>query len=469
MLTLSDIEQKETNEVSNKLTRHPIGSLRELCTLAFPLMLSALSGTIMLFIDRLVLAHYNTHVMNAAAAAGVVFAIFQFGSLSVAAIAEVFVGQYNGAKKLSLIAKPVWQMIWFSLMTAPIFIILGIVGPPWLLPQEVLTHEQGFFSWLMFFGPIFPLNAALASFYIGRGKVRLVTASLVLSSLINLVLDILLVFGLGALPAMGAKGAAIATGTAQVANACILLIPFLGKSSRMQYGSNRWQFDVKMFLHCLKIGVPNAVGHMVAIAAWAMVTALLAKTSYEHITLFAISQSIWILLTFITDGNQKAVSAVSANLIGAGQIQSVTKVFKSGIGLMLTLAILLAIPLIAFSDYLVQGFLTEQNVTDESLRALAILSCKWIWLAFLFENTTWIVAGILTSAGDTRFIMVMNAFNAWFFGVLPFYVLVNYFNAPASITMYLLAGFSFINMLTFLNRYWGKKWQRTTRASLVLG
>lgn len=451
---LPEIDSKRSNQYS----------FAKLCMIAFPLMLSALSGTLMLFIDRLVLAQYNAQVMNAAAASGLVFAVFQFGVLSVAAIAEVFVGQYNGAKQYHLLAKPVWQMIWFSAMTTPLFILIGSFGANFLLAEEVLKHDQGFFSWIMYFGPFFGINAALSSFYIGQGKVKYVTFTIIFASLVNLFLDIALVFGFLFIPSLGAKGAALATGLAQVFNAFLLFIPFLGKSTQTHFHSHLWQFDSKMFWQCLKIGYPNAVGHMGSIAAWAVVSTILSKASFEHISIFAISQSIWILLTFITEGNQKAVSTVSANLIGAGKIKALNQVFLSGLCLMATLSCLLAIPLLTFPEYLVQGFLSE-GLTGFELKDMVYASCKWIWLAFIFEGTTWIIAGILTSAGDTRFIMTIHVLNSWIFAVIPYFVLVNYYGATPMTTVYLMVIFSFVNMVAFLQRYRSQKWQ--ARACII--
>jgi MATE family multidrug resistance protein len=48
------------------LTRFPQGSFRELLSISLPLMLSSLSVMSMIFVDRLLLAHYSTEAMNAA-------------------------------------------------------------------------------------------------------------------------------------------------------------------------------------------------------------------------------------------------------------------------------------------------------------------------------------------------------------------------------------------------------------------
>src|SRR5437016_5655252 len=104
-----------------RLTKYPVGSARELWAIAFPLMLTALSGSLMIFVDRLILSHYSTEAMNAVATIGTTCMIFIYGAIGISSIAEVFVGQYNGSKQKSKMGEPAWQMIWFSLMTYPVF------------------------------------------------------------------------------------------------------------------------------------------------------------------------------------------------------------------------------------------------------------------------------------------------------------------------------------------------------------
>jgi len=119
--------------VRGQLTRYSEGSLRELWTISYPLILSMLSVNIMIFIDRLILAKYNTGAMNAAVVSGLIFNIFQCGTVGIASISEVFVGQYNGANKYEKMGEPVWQMIWFSVMTAALFVPLGLFAGPLLI------------------------------------------------------------------------------------------------------------------------------------------------------------------------------------------------------------------------------------------------------------------------------------------------------------------------------------------------
>eukprot|EP01037_Dinobryon_pediforme_P015386 gene15386-15527_t len=74
--------------------------------ISLPLMLTTLSANMMFLLDRLILVRYSIEAMNAVAVAAMSCAIFQFGGVAIASIAEVFVGQYNGAGQHEKTSQP---------------------------------------------------------------------------------------------------------------------------------------------------------------------------------------------------------------------------------------------------------------------------------------------------------------------------------------------------------------------------
>src|SRR5438046_422766 len=111
------------NHPTYQLTRHPIGSLKEIWAVSWPLMLGLLSGALMFFSDRIILANYSVHAMNGAANGGIVGWTALVFPLAIAEITEVFVGRSNGEGNLRAIGRPVWQMLWISLMMLPLLSI----------------------------------------------------------------------------------------------------------------------------------------------------------------------------------------------------------------------------------------------------------------------------------------------------------------------------------------------------------
>ncbi len=445
-----------------QLTRYSEGSVQELWAISYPLILSILSINVMVFFDRLILARYNTGAMNAAVLAWLIFSIFQLGAIGIASIAEVFVGQYNGAKKLNRMGEPVWQMIWFSLMTGFIFIPLGLfAGPLFISNPDYVVEGIPFFKVLMLFGPTFPITAALSSFFIGRGRVKLVMFTTVLSNVLNIILDFLLIFGVDDfVPALGAKGAAIATGVAQMVQVVVLLAVFLRYRHRETHGTHQWKFKPKLFSSILRIGVPNALANVMDAIAWSVLIQILAFVSVNHVTAFTIGDSFSVLFVVGFLGLQKGITTVAANYIGANREEVLSRTLRSSIKIILIIMLFLIIPFFFFSEKLVDLFFNVNSplTLNETLKNQVAIALRWLWVYFMFDAVSWMISGILIAAGDTKFVMWMNSVNAWVFSVIPTVICVIYFGASPIMTWILWATYGFLNAVFFFVRYKNKCW-----------
>lgn len=449
------------NDLTPGLTKYASASLPELATISFPLMLASLSGLLMNFCDRIILAQYSTDAMNAAVTAGMAANVFSYGALGIALIAEVFVGQKNGAGDYREVAKPVWQMVWFSLITAIVFVPCALLFAPLLVPTvEFQGQAIGYFKIWMLFGPAFPLCGALSAFFIGIGRVKIITAVTIIGNAANILLGYAMVFGIGgAIPPMGVNGAALATGISQLLQVAILASVFLNQANRERYGTDNFGFSWPLFKRCLSIGAPNAIGHMIEIAGWAVILRLMAMAGTTYITVLAIGQNLTILFAFASEGLQKGVISIAANLIGANTTRLMTRLIRSSVLLLIIIVAILFFPLAIYPDPIVGFFLRDEFGSQSDLFHLARKTGVWIWLYFLLDGLVWVMAGVLTAHGDTKFIMVANAIAAWCFAVMPTYVAINIFHASPHYAWAIMNIYALLNASFFIwrVRYMRKK------------
>lgn len=446
------LEDRNVLAAPQKLTRYPLGSLRELWAISFPLMISLLSGSLMLFLDRLLLAQNSLDCLNACTNAGILAQALQFPFISIASIAEVFVGQYNGAGQQKRLGEPVWQMIWLSIMTSFFFIPVGLFGGAYIFSDPTYAHlENDFFLWIMLFGPFFCLSAALSTFFIGQGLVKFVTVAAVVANVLNVGMDLLLI------PVWGIAGAAIATGIAQALQSLALFIVFFNQKNRATKGTARWKLNPRRMWECLAIGLPNAVAHALEIFGWWIFFRMMTGLGHEYITVVAVAQSIFFLFTFITEAVSKGASAIAANLIGAKQWDLVWKLLRSGVRFYFQVFLFLGIVLVIYPDPMIRWFLPEEG--KEALLPLIRSACLWVWIFFLFDGITWLVVGLLTAAGDTKFVMKVAGLNVWIFALVPIYFFNVYLGHKADVAWVITAFYGFMNALIFFLRFKTEKWR----------
>ncbi len=222
------------------------------------------------------------------------------------------------------------------------------------------------------------------------------------------------------------------------------------------------RLDRKLFFGSLKVGVPNAVGHSIEIAAWAFVLQFLARVSEIYLTITVIGHTFFALVAFVNEALQKGVSTIAANLIGAKESEKIPTLLKSASKFLIIVVAILAVPLLIYPEIVFKAFLSSE--LDVAFRAevllLARVACLGMWLFCLFDGLAWVLAGILTAGGDTRFIMMMNAFAAWCFIVLPVYLAVMVIDAPPSSVWIIFAVYALANSVAFYWRYRRGRWKR---------
>ncbi|AIK97249.1 MATE family efflux transporter [Candidatus Odyssella acanthamoebae] len=431
-------------------------SLKNLLRISFPMMMTFMSTHVMLFVNRLLLADYSLGAMNGVATAGMVAATFQFGVASVASIAEVFVGQNNGLKHYNKMGESVWQMVWFALATQILFIVIAYGFSDILIPQTLHEHGLIFFKIIMYFGCLQGIFAALSGFYVGQGKTVIVTIAAVIGNLVNLVLNYFLIFGWSdIISPLGATGSAIATVVALLIQSLILFIAFLKKSNRLTFGTHHYHLNISLMKECLRIGMPAAVGHMLEIIAWSIIAHILAALGSDFITIQNLCSTFFLLFSFFTEGLQKGMIAITSNLIGSQQFNKIGPLLRNGMTIHFAVMAFLVIPLFIYPNSLSALFLIS---ADSYLGQEFQLAMRLLWFFFLFDGLVWVISGILVSAGDTKFIMVVNAMTAWVFAVLPVKLITSYADVSAGRVWGIVTVYAFFNFCLFYQRYRSQKW-----------
>ncbi len=460
-------QRKAAMTISNALSKHPEGSLRQLWSISLPLMISTLASLFMIFTDRIFLAHYSFNAFNAATTSGTIAWAFMAGFSMITAMSEVFVAQYNGAKLFEKLGTPVWQMIWVSLFSFAFFIPMGLWGGSVIFSGDLYADlEISYFRWLMFFGPSVALMTAFSGFFIGRGKTSVLIWLAIGANAINIALDWALIFGIpGILPEFGIEGAAIATCIGYFFQAAILALLFFRKLNRDQFGTNRWRLNWPEMKKCFRVGVPQGVFCTLEIIGWALFYWLMTRISEHHITISSICQSFVILFSFFYDGLSRGASAVAGNLIGAGKHHLVSKVLRGGVSLLalfsLTTAIFLVIDPKDTTQLLFFHHLDSAAVTVSPQFESGLATCLIYSFVFLFfEGCRWLLSGLLVAAGDTLFLLIAGPLTVWVFLILPIYLFVVRWSLPVEFAWLLTVVYSLLGLAIYWIRFRQGAWQK---------
>jgi len=437
------------------------GSMGEIMRISLPIILSILSGALMTLADRKCLAHFSTEAMSAAVTASMPIWNLQVAALSLASIAGIFVGQYNGADQKIKVAQPAWQMIWFSLALIPFFFLATYFGEQTLFNHSSVRKEALlYFRWMMPWGWLTPLIGAFSSFFIGRRESFPILIASGLGNGLNIALNIPLIFGWGVVPQMGIEGAAIATIFGQVIQCLILLLFFLSPSNRENFKTHHPSLDFSLFWNCFKLGSPLALDKLMHAAAWNFFFLLIATIGKVPLSVITITQSMLLFFTFVSQGIGKAVSSVTANLVGEKKWDQISLIVRGGILIHFGLFLCYSFFFVVFAQQFITLFLPASVATEgrEEILQQCLYASIFIWCAVLIDGIRWVYIGLLTAVGDTKFLMWVGSLSVWLLAILPIAFLIRFFDMPVIYSWVLSSVYYGIVTLLYAWRFKQQKW-----------
>lgn len=437
--------------------------MRPLFIISLPLMLSSLSGSLMLLCDRLFLAHYSIGAFNSIVTISSVILMLQIGVNICASTADVFVGQLNGAEKKLILSAPTWQMLWFSLFTSLFF--LPIAFCPTLYPENLQNRPDDIFYFRLLIAvcPLSPLQVALSSFFIGRKRTYIPLIGTLIGNVVNLAFNYLLIFGQKELriPEMGIKGAAVATVIGQCASLVILILAFFSKANRMQYCTHRGQFDGVLMLKILRIGYPNAIAQVTVAGAWSCFFILMNKLGEASITLASFMQTLTGFFVFLIQGLSRGVIAISANLIGGRKTALISKVLFSGTQLSILFSLGILAGFLIYPSGILKLFFSQNNF-EKAYSYFETLkwSLLWGWLAFVFKSIRALLSGLLTASGNTQFVMWNEVISIWLCFVIPIWICVEFFSFNVSWAYFIAFLYNFAAVFSYYFKFNRMDWEK---------
>jgi MATE family multidrug resistance protein len=392
-------------------------STREVLQVAMPLMISAGMFSLVLFADRTLLLWYDGESMSASMAGGNLFWVLVCMPVGIASMTGAIVGQYVGAGQEERIGRFLWQAVWLSLMFAPLFVGCASITT-WLFevtsqPQALIELEATYLRLLMLGAVGMVLETALSGFFSGTERTSVIMWVSVASGLLNLVLDLLLIFGSGPIPEMGIAGAAIGSAASfwfkVICYTALLLRPKYEAVYCLRKG---FGFDRAVLGNLLFFGFPTGLMYLTESGGFTVI--VLRIGSLGDIPLRATTMAInFNMIAFIP---LVGVSIAASVLVGRHLLQSgPARAARSVYGALaiggcysgIWLFGYLAIPDIMMSLYELNesGIPEGGNDPRESI-ALARGLLKFVAIYVVLDAAQLILAGALRGAGDTWFVLL---------------------------------------------------------------
>ena len=450
--------------IANHWTRP--GGFKEVLKIAYPLIISTGSFTIMQFCDRMFLAWHSAVSIQAALPAGILCFALLSVFFALAGYTNTFVAQYYGAKEYRGCSRSTVQGVILSLASWPILLLLIPVGRyilGWINhPPDVLASELTYFTILMAGSVSVLLSAAISSFFTGRGDTLTNMIATIAGNVVNIVLDYILIFGKFGLPSMGIKGAAIATVISGFIQPGILFILYFSKKIDVMYHTRQTlRYEADLMKRMVRFGLPSAVHLFVDIGAFATFVLLMGRIGPDALAASNIAFSINNLAFMPLIGMSIAASILVGQYQGRKDSSLAQRAGWTSLKIGCIYMTIIGLSFILFpKEYL---SLFADRGTD-SLALVDILPAgRYLLLMMglwgLFDAANLILSGALRGAGDTKFVMIYSAAMAWGFWMLGEIVIIFMFKMGLFAAWIWMMLFVIIVASGFFLRFKSDRWK----------
>lgn len=395
------------------------GGLREMLAIALPMVVSQGCETVMIFTDRLFLSRLGPVTMSAAMAGGLSSFMLMTFFIGLIGYTTALVAQYLGAGRKGHCALVLAQGALLALLATPLVLaarpLVHGLFTFMAIPAEQLAEQRLYFDILLYGTPLVLMRTALAGFFSGLGRTRVVMLSALTAMTVNVIANYALIFGRFGLPPLGIRGAGYGTLVGSLCGLLVLIAVYLRRANRTEFAvAAALRFDRTVMEKLLRYGSPAGVELFLNLIAFTVV--ILIFHGHGLVTATAVTIVFnWDLVSFVPLlGIQVGVVSLVGRYMGAGHPEIAARATRSGLKMAWAYSSVILVLFVAFSDQLVAVF--HPRDADAIFTAAAPLAAGMLQLASLYvlaDAMMVVFSGALRGAGDTFWAMCLSVAMHW--------------------------------------------------------
>lgn len=395
----------------NKMGTYPIPKL--LISMSVPIMISMLVQALYNIVDSIFVAQISPEQLELTA----VSVAFPLQNLIIAFSSGIGVGMTAlisrslGEKKAEDAGHAAAQGILIELICYAVFMIIGLFFVrPFFESQTsnplIIEYGVQYLSicCVASFGVF--MQITFEKFLQSTGKTLLSMTTQATGAIINIILDPILIFGWFGLPAMGIRGAALATVIGQICAAGLAMLLHFKKNREIKMSLRDFRPDGRRIANILSVGIPSAA--MMSIGS--LMTFLLNKILFSlkeigeiAATIFGIYFKLQSFVIMPCIGLNNGMLPIVAFNYGARNKKRITATIKLAITISVALMSLGVLLFQLAPDWLLGLFDAKESMMEIGRVAMRVISIHFIFAAFNI-----VIVGAFQAFGNGIFSMIIS-------------------------------------------------------------
>lgn len=388
--------------------------------LAIPIIIQQLITSFVNMLDNIMVGQTGTFAMSGVSVANQLITVFNLAIFGLVSAASIFAAQFAGKKDY----KNVQNCLYFdvvlsfivSVISVLIFWVFGekllylFMNPDTDTAKNIATTMKFALDYTktMTIGFIpFAFSQSISSSMRVNGETRLPMITSIITVLVNFAFNLVLIFGLLGFPALGPKGAAIATVISRFVELS-LFIYFANKNKfRFTFYSNffkNFHIDTGLFKNITVAGIPLIINEVLYSLGIAAITQSYSTRGIEALAAYNISQTIIGLFIVFNLAMGDCISIMVGRLLGSGNVDEAVDTDRKLIVFSFMLALVVGIVLIILAPLFPEFYNTTDDVKLMATNMLRV-GGEFLWISALYNASYF----TLRSGGKTVLTLLFDS------------------------------------------------------------
>lgn len=399
-------EQLENKQQENVMGTLPIKSL--LMKMSVPVILSMLASTLYSVVDSIFISRLGENALTAMSLATPISSLIACVTVGFSVGMNAELSKKLGEKDMNGANKAAGNGLLIEWICAGLFLLFGVFFTPsfYRMQTDVVEIQQlgvAYTSIVCIFSFGVANQVMLERMLVGTGRPLGSVFSLLAGTLVNLVLNPILIFGYFGAPALGMRGSAIATVIAQCTAAIIALIFNLVMNKDLHFGIDMFKPKAETMKNIWNVGFPAALQQSISpIMIFGMNQILLGFTAVAP-AVYVIYVRLQSMILIPVWGLKNTVVSIISYNFGAGKKERIQETIQ--ICLKATIVITF-IGLLIFQ--LIPGYLLAMFNAQGEVLSIGRVALRIVSFIFPFTGTTLILGAFFQALGHSKMTLITS-------------------------------------------------------------
>ena len=343
-------------------------------------------------------------------------------AMGVTAMVARRAGEKNFKEAGNISAQAILLAIFFSIAIS----IIGFLFPKEILgfmgASEEVVNQNFLFTQVMLTGNIVIMLLFVNNgIFRGVGNANLAMKSLLIANAINIILDPLLIKGIGPFPKLGLMGAAVATTIGRTCGVVYQLYYLFNGKALIKLAKKQFVINFNILKNILGTSWGGMCQFIIGSCSWIFLAKLIAESGTAVTAGYGTAIRICIFTILPAWGLANAAATLVGQNLGAGQPERAEKsVWRTAFIALIFFAIV-AIVFYFFGEALMRFFTSDEEVVRAGTLCLHILAIGYVFFAYGM-----IIVQAFNGAGDTKTPTIINIFIYWVLQIPLAYFMAKY-------------------------------------------